>query len=99
MAKTKRLTYKQCEELNKILTPGLIHVIKDTFTYAYNYGFSPRETAGFIDAFLTFYGKRDSIKELITFVVREMLNDSTIDFPNSDKNSENKSSDTKNTER
>ena len=100
MAKTKRLTNKQCEELNKILTPGLIHVIKNAFRYAYDYGFSPSETAAFIASFLTYYGKFDSIKELFVHVIDEMLtDDATIDFPNSSKNSENKSSDTKNTER
>ena len=104
MAKAKRLTNEQCKDLNKILTPGLIHVIKRTFIHAYEKGFSPRETLGFIGAFLTFYGKPDSINELLTLVVTEMLHDETIDdsiidFPNSDKNFENKSSDTQKTER
>ena len=106
MAKTKRLTNKQCENLNTILTPGLNDTIMRTIKYAATHNYSAHETMKFIASFLYVSGTEDMISHRLASCLGELLHEdsaiveSIIDFPNSNKNSENnKSSDTNNSER
>lgn len=108
MAKANRLTEKQCRELHNILLPGLEDTVKRTIKFAAEHSYSAAETMKFIGSFLHAFGENDMICHLLAKCTTDLLtgfDDGTnirpiIDFPNSNKNSENKSSDTtKNTER
>lgn len=103
MAKNKRLNDRQCFELHTLLVSKLSDTIKCTFEYAATHDYDPRETTKFIYSFLQVTGREEIINKLLEMCLTDILSNDTniknIDFPNSGKNSENKSSDTKNTER
>lgn len=106
MAKAKRLTEEQSRELNNILVSGLKDTVKHTIKYAAEHSYSAAETMKFIGSFLNAFGENDMICHLLANCMTDLLtgfdddtNIPSIDFPNSEKNFENKSSDTTNIER
>lgn len=103
MAKNKRLTKKQCFDLHELLVSKIKDAITSGFTYAEAHGYDPIETIKFIGSFLRVTGREEIITKLLEICMNDILSSETninnIDFPNSHTDSENKSSDTKNTER
>lgn len=103
MAKDKRLNDRQCFELHTLLVSKLSDAITCGFKYAATHDYDPRETIKFIYSFLQVTGREEIINKLLEMCMTDILSSETninnIDFPNSSMNSENKSLDTKNTER